>query len=305
MGVGAVTIRVDVAHSWSELQDLAFGEPWPLHPGDYHSSLVHRGVARGDWDVTTSLQRTGLVNVEVHLLRNFRKYSRLQDSVITNPWDWLVLAQHHGLPTRLLDLTFSPLIAMHFATAELEHRDRDGCIWSIDVIRLHKALPRSLRSVLSADRGHVFTTGALTTAGIEPLRLPSSRRGYFMILEPPSIDDRIVNQFAAFAVGFTANARFDTWLANFPDEIARKLIIPSALKAEVREKLDQANVTERVVYPGLDGLSAWLRRYYSAGARPWLPGGGMKQALGPGAGAGTAPGTAPGAAPGSAPKAGP
>ena len=51
---------------------------------------------------------------------------------------------------------------------------------------------------------------------------------------------------------------FSAWL-EARSVIARKLIIPAALKWEIRDKLDQANITERVLYPGLDGLSQWLR----------------------------------------------
>jgi hypothetical protein len=45
--------------------------------------------------------------------------------------------------------------------------------------------------------------------------------------------------------------------------LVRIAIIPHELKWEVRDKLDQANINERVLFPGLDGLSRWLRRQYT------------------------------------------
>jgi hypothetical protein len=58
----------------------------------------------------------------------------------------------------------------------------------------------------------------------------------------------------------------DEWLAEHPGSW-RGWRIPPDVKVEIREHLDQANVTERVLLPGLDGLAAWLRRYYSPRGR--------------------------------------
>ena len=84
---------------------------------------------------------------------------------------------------------------------------------------------------------------------------------FVLFFEPPSLDERIVNQFALFSLMSSPTARLDEWLAAHPD-CFRRIILPADLKWEVRDKLDQANVTERVLFPGLDGLARWLTRYY-------------------------------------------
>jgi hypothetical protein len=60
----------------------------------------------------------------------------------------------------------------------------------------------------------------------------------------------------------TAAARLDDWLLHHPD-LVRRVIVPRDLKWEVRDKLDQNNITERVLFPGLDGLSRVLKRIYT------------------------------------------
>jgi hypothetical protein len=85
---------------------------------------------------------------------------------------------------------------------------------------------------------------------------------YVLFLEPPSLDDRIVNQFALMSMMSSAEAQFEEWLERHPG-LYRRIIVPAKLKWEVRDKLDQANITERVLFPGLDGLCRWQKRYYS------------------------------------------
>jgi len=71
-----------------------------------------------------------------------------------------------------------------------------------------------------------------------------------------------VNQYAAFSLMNDAGARLDEWLEQRP-EVYKRVVVPARLKWEIRDKLDQANITERMLFPGLDGLSLWLARYYA------------------------------------------
>ncbi|MFB1488638.1 MULTISPECIES: hypothetical protein [unclassified Thiocapsa] len=83
-----------------------------------------------------------------------------------------------------------------------------------------------------------------------------------LFVEPPSINDGIVNQFAFLSVTLAPKGTMEHWLAEHPG-LARKIVIPAGLEWEIRDKLDQYNVTERVLFPGLEGLTAWLKRHYS------------------------------------------
>ena len=85
---------------------------------------------------------------------------------------------------------------------------------------------------------------------------------FLVFLEPPSLDERIVNQFALFSLPSNPRMSLETLLERREDS-HQKIIIPAKLKWEIRDKLDQANITERVLFPGLDGLSQWLKRYFT------------------------------------------
>jgi hypothetical protein len=139
--------------------------------------------------------------------------------------------------------------------------DLVGLIWCVDVTETKALLPRELAAILDAESAHVFTAELLARAAGSLEELGNLPGEFVVFLEPPSLDARIVNQFALFSLMSSPTALLDDWLLRHATS-CRRIIIPASLKWEVRDKLDQANITERVLFPGLDGLSAWLTRYY-------------------------------------------
>jgi hypothetical protein len=259
------TMSVITIQSFSELIDHLYSESWRPEIKRFRSPYVFRGLSEAAYPLAPSLVRLdgNFAQMEPHLLRNFRKYAHRNIVERDTTWHWLSLAQHHGLPTRLMDWTVSPLVAAHFATANVEKFDRAGVIWMVNSRKVHRLVPEKLRGELDREGADYFTVEMLarsvpSLAELDALAPP----GFVVFFEPPSIDDRIANQYALFSVMPDPNACLDCWLEDHPDTW-QKIIIPAALKWEIRDKLDQSNITERVLFPGLDGLSRWQRRYYT------------------------------------------
>ncbi len=264
-----VGAREIVAQSWTHLHELLFEGSWNDELQHHRSHHAFRGNSNANYRLEPSLMRIGegYHEREKHLLRKFQKYAHRNVVEKDSVWHWLSVAEHHGLPTRLMDWTYSPLVALHFATHNIREFGIDGCVWKVDYDEIHEHLPDSLKKALRAEGAHIFTVGILDKyvkdlAALD--KMPSDLNDFLLFFEPPSLDDRIMNQFAYFSIASNPTLVIDDWFSRVTSPRAwQKIVIPAGLKWEVRDKLDQANISERVLFPGLDGLSRWLRRHYT------------------------------------------
>lgn len=263
--------------SWHALIEELFDRSFDPALDRFRSPFVFRGATQ-DWPLKPSLHRLRhtpdlLPKIEKALLRSFKKYAHHEVKGTPSDWKWLSIAQHHGLPTRLLDWTFSPFVALHFATDKIEDMDKDGVIWMVNFVEARRWLPTPLKEVLHENFAAGFSVEMLEKPfpRIERFDRAKGRQAEFVLFfEPPSLDPRIVNQFGLFSIMNKPEADMVQWLTRAErtsSGFAKRVVVSADLKWEVRDKLDQMNLTERVVYPGLDGLSQWLKRWYSPKAQ--------------------------------------
>ncbi|HUP49838.1 MAG TPA: hypothetical protein VNA04_13715 [Thermoanaerobaculia bacterium] len=115
--------------------------------------------------------------------------------------------------------------------------------------RTNELLPDALKQVLAWNDVNIFTTEMINEVARSIQEFDSlSSSDFVLFFEPPSLDERIVNQFALFSLPSSAAMQLERLLKQ-REEMYRRLIIPAELKWEVRDKLDQANITERVLFP--------------------------------------------------------
>jgi len=204
-----VGVRTIVIHTLGELMDRVTPSEPDAVTGRRRDTGVYRGSSNQANPLRTSLDRLGGVNpahskseLEEHILRNFIRYSRpYLGTDPVNDWEQLVSAQHHGVPTRLLDWTYSPLVGAFFATRTYDQSvERDRAVWRLDWKSLHERFDLPGLSLLIQDvqelfgKEEQFTPWALMRRG--------AIRDFACLLEPPSLDQRIVVQAVICAFEF-------------------------------------------------------------------------------------------------------
>lgn len=262
-------IKIKPIDTLDGLKDLLFEQKRNSENGRYRSSFFYRGQPDENFNLTTSLARNcgdKADALEVHLLENFVKYVSIEDPTIDESiWKAMIVGQHHGLPTRLLDWTHSILVALHFADTEgnLDDLPKRNCaVWRIDARELNEKLPDRYREALNSKSTFIFSLKLLSKVVNSIEEYDRDMDGKSLVtIEPPSIDQRIVNQYSFF----TMLPKGIKDLEKFLDENTEntvKYIINKNLRWDLRDILDQLNMNERIIYPGIDGIACWLARHY-------------------------------------------
>lgn len=235
----------------------------------YRSPFLYRGMPNVKFKLVTSLERNckhKKSDIEKPILRNFAKYAISEDPMLQgHVWRQMIVGQHHGLPTRLLDWTISPMTALHFATSgeDLSKMEKHDCVvWRIDYKEINALLPKRYQNKLKEENANLMSVDMLNALVSSVDEYDDDMKGDAMLLvEPPSLESRIANQYSYFSIIPDQMVDIESFLETHTKNTVR-YVISKQIRWRIRDMLDQMNVNERILSPGLDGVSSWIRRHY-------------------------------------------
>lgn len=248
------------------------------------SFTFFRGQANADWSLSPSLYRRGLFQSENLLLTEISHLCPCE--IPENRFDDLVKMQHYGMPTRLLDTTTNPLVALYFACESSAQKDRDGAVyifpnlpvlWSTDPLvqlimdfvfdypsqnvcldemlervkeqyasALHRSMPQDADSLL-----YYLTIPAFSVMPAKTNERIEAQDGAFFIFGM-SLRNREVSRNPGTLGRVYCN--FDPANIETSEKIwhaSETLIVPASAKSTILEQLDVLGVNERKLFPDL------------------------------------------------------
>ncbi len=227
----------------------------PLGP-----TYVFRGQTNASWSLLPTLARIALkegldasrtIKIETTAWTKFRELAHLYlpPSSIPHEGDliaWWILMQHYGVPTRVLDWTESPFVALYFAVQE--QVEEPGAVWTLHPATLHEFS-------FQADNEYKFPKTVVDVKRYQdPLAKP-----FLHVVTRKTLTDRMSAQQMQTTIGTQPLMDHATTIANvLPHrpgfEQFSKLIIPPSLKGEFMRQLRTMNVTAGALFPGIEGL---------------------------------------------------
>jgi hypothetical protein len=256
-----------------------FGDHW----------CYYRGVSDASWRLETSLDRAFFeldgrdrIIRERRLLGEFQLVAHnylVPSAVPRSHFEWLSLMQHYGIPTRLLDVTRSPYVALYFAVRDWR-RDSDAAVWGFNPVNLHDAALHQLR-----ERGfplEINFGGSNVQAFLDDEYFGEGLlRGVYdiaILLEPAWADRRLSSQQGAFITSDAVKGTLEDTLAplvidqphfepqkkemlrkNAMDWHVTKMIVPRKMKRDILAQLSAMNVHAESLFPDLGGAAERIR----------------------------------------------
>jgi hypothetical protein len=236
-----------------------------------------RGCGKDCFELKPSLYRhnklrsiESLKQLENDLIYRFQQRSiPFQKGNINNSWDWLFFMQHYGVPTRLLDWTESPLIALFFAVSTAPHSfkkngtpvfNSDAAIWVLDPSKWNKHAVN-----LTSFTGKVLTTDDPNSSAYSPDGVCNGMKDFPIAIYGSHNSQRIVAQRGVF-VCFGKDTRSMEIIyteEKFPKNSLVKLVISKEKIRDFIEAIHRQGITESVVFPDLDGLAHEIKREFN------------------------------------------
>lgn len=225
----------------------------------YNELLWYRGHSVMDWELVPSVQRGNFKNekVEQYLVNDF--FMRASISMKSRPDEyitgWMTLMQHYGLPTRLLDWSASPLVALFFATNDYKKYEYDnGCIWILRPGRLNE-LEGFDSYIYPMDKQRVID---MLRPAFHAHQVNKKVKNKIIACRPVEYDMRVYTQQSAFTIHNTKRRIEDMKKS----DVLFQLIIPASCKKNILMELKILGITLSNIYPDAEHIAQELKDFY-------------------------------------------